>query len=166
MSFMWTNRFWQAEFWTLLFILLVLGLMGSLFDRTAECIGAVIFAYLVWNLIQLSRLYFWLTKSRALYPPSAPGIWGEIFNYIYNLQRRNRAEKKTLQDIISEFRASTRALEDGVLIISNQGDIRWFNKAAEGLIGLKSGTDIGQRLFNWLRHPNFIGQLLQRHAQG
>ena len=53
---MWTNRFWQAEFWTLAFIIVVMGLIGSLFDRAAACIAVIIFAYLVWNLVQLSRL--------------------------------------------------------------------------------------------------------------
>ncbi|NVK22467.1 MAG: phosphate regulon sensor histidine kinase PhoR [Kangiellaceae bacterium] len=156
MPTLWTNRYWQAELWTLLFIMLVVGLIGSLFERAAECIALIVFVYLVWNLVQLSRLYHWLVKSKAIFPPSAPGVWGEIFNHIYNLQRRNRIEKKKLQEIISEFRASTRALKDGVLIISNHGEIRWFNKAAESLIGLKPGSDIGQRLFNLLRHPNFI----------
>lgn len=153
---MWTNRYWQAEFWTLAFIILVVGLIGSLFDRAAACIAVIIFAYLCWNLIQLSRLYHWLVKSKSLYPPSAPGIWGEIFNYLYVLQRKNRKELKKLKGIISEFRASTSALKEGALIISNQGEIRWFNKASEKLLGLKASTDIGQRLFNLLRHPSFI----------
>jgi len=153
---MWTNRYWQAEFWTLAFIIVVMGLIGSLFDRAAACIAVIIFGYLVWNLIQLSRLYKWLVKSRALYPPSAPGIWGEIFNHLYVLQRKNRKELKKLKGIISEFRASTSALREGALIISNQGEIRWFNKASEKLLGLKASTDIGQRLFNLLRHPSFI----------
>ncbi|MBD3654707.1 phosphate regulon sensor histidine kinase PhoR [Kangiella sp.] len=153
---MWTNRYWQTEVWTLAFIILVVGLIGSLFDRAAASIAVVIFAYLFWNLVQLSRLYKWLVKSRALYPPSAPGIWGEIFNHLYVLQRKHRKELKKLKGIISEFRASTSALKDGALIISNQGEIRWFNRAAERLLGLKSSTDIGQRLFNLLRHPSFI----------
>lgn len=153
---MWTNRYWQTEFWTLAFILVVIGLIGSLFDKAAACIAVIIFSYLVWNLIQLSRLYKWLVKSKSLYPPSAPGIWGEIFNHLYVLQRRNRKELKKLKGIISEFRASTSALKEGALIISNQGEIRWFNKASEKLLGLKASTDIGQRLFNLLRHPSFI----------
>ncbi|GAA4357808.1 phosphate regulon sensor histidine kinase PhoR [Kangiella marina] len=153
---MWTNRYWQTEFWTLAFVILVVGLIGSLFDRAAASIAVIIFGYLVWNLVQLSRLYKWLVKSRSLYPPAAPGIWGEIFNHLYVLQRKNRKELKKLKGIISEFRASTSALREGALIISNQGEIRWFNKASEKLLGLKASTDIGQRLFNLLRHPSFI----------
>lgn len=153
---MWTNRYWQTEFWTLAFITLVVSLIGSLFDRAAACVAVILFAYLLWNLVQLSRLYYWLVKSKSLYPPSAPGIWGEVFNYLYVLQRKNRKELKKLKGIISEFRASTSALREGALIISNQGEIRWFNKASEKLLGLKASKDIGQRLFNLLRHPNFI----------
>ncbi|PXF63839.1 phosphate regulon sensor histidine kinase PhoR [Kangiella spongicola] len=153
---MWTNRHWQAEFWTLAFITLVVSLIGSLFGKAAVCIAIILFAYLLWNLIQLSRLFYWLVKSKSLYPPSAPGIWGEVFNHLYVLQRKNRKELKKLKGIISEFRASTSALREGALIISNQGEIRWFNKASEKLLGLKANTDIGQRLFNLLRHPNFI----------
>ncbi|WP_251359168.1 phosphate regulon sensor histidine kinase PhoR [Kangiella sp. TOML190] len=153
---MWKNRYWQTELWALLFILFVTGLIGSLFNKAALVVALVLLAYLIWNLVQLSRLFHWLFVSRAMYPPSAPGIWGEIFNQLYTSQRKHRKDLKKLSDIISEFRESTRALKEGAMIISNQGEIRWFNKACERLLGLKASTDIGQRLFNLLRHPDFI----------
>ncbi len=153
---MWKHRYWQAELWTLLFTLFVIGLIGSLFNKTAVFIAVIIFAYLVWNLIQLSRLFHWIFVSKAIYPPVAPGVWGEIFNQLYNRQRKHRKDLKKLNSIISEFRDSTRALKEGAMIISNLGEIRWFNKASAKLLGLKPSVDIGQRLFNLLRHPDFI----------
>ncbi|MRX28587.1 phosphate regulon sensor histidine kinase PhoR [Kangiella sp. HZ709] len=153
---MWKSRYWQAELWTLLFIAFVVGLIGSLFSKAALFIAVILFGYLVWNLIQLSRLFHWAFISKAIYPPSAPGIWGELFNQLYQRQRKHRKDLKKLNSIISEFRDSTRALKEGAMIISNLGEIRWFNKAASKLLGLKPSLDLGQRLFNLLRHPDFI----------
>ncbi len=153
---MWKNRFWQSELWALLFILFVLGLIGSLFDKAALLIAVVLFFYLLWQLVQLSRLFHWVFISKAIYPPSAPGVWGEVFNQLYSRQRKHRKDLKKLNNIVSEFRDSTRALKEGAMIISNLGQIRWFNKASAKLLGLKPSTDIGQRLFNLLRHPDFI----------
>lgn len=153
---MWKNRYWQAELWAILFALLLAALFGSLFEQSFTFVAVILFAYLFWHLFQLSRLFHWIFISKAIYPPAAPGVWGEVFNQLYNRQRKHRADLKKLNDIVSEFRDSTRALKEGAMIISNIGEIRWFNKAAAKLIGLKSSVDIGQRLFNLLRHPDFI----------
>lgn len=153
---MWKSHYWQAEFWTVLLCTITLGFLGSIFSLGSVFVAIILTAYLIWHLYQLSRLFHWVFISKAIYPPSALGIWGEVFNHLYNQQRKHRSDLKKLNSVIAEFRDSTRALKEGALIISNIGEIRWFNKAAAKLIGLKQSIDIGQRLFNLLRHPDFI----------
>jgi two-component system, OmpR family, phosphate regulon sensor histidine kinase PhoR len=58
-----------------------------------------------------------------------------------------------------ELRRSTAALPDGVIILSSQNDIVWFNRQAARLLGLKRPVDIGLRVDNLIRSPEFVRYL-------
>jgi two-component system phosphate regulon sensor histidine kinase PhoR len=57
------------------------------------------------------------------------------------------------------LRRSTAALPDGVIILSTQSDIVWFNRQAARLLGLKRPVDIGLRVDNLIRSPEFVHYL-------
>jgi two-component system phosphate regulon sensor histidine kinase PhoR len=61
--------------------------------------------------------------------------------------------------LFRELRRSTAALPDGVIILSSQSDIVWFNRQAARLLGLKRPVDIGLRIDNLIRAPEFIHYL-------
>ncbi|MEQ4605257.1 MAG: DUF3329 domain-containing protein, partial [Pseudomonas amygdali] len=47
--------------------------------------------YLAWTLKQLLRLHDWLSSHKADEPPpDGYGLWGEVFDSIYHLQRRDQ----------------------------------------------------------------------------
>ena len=47
--------------------------------------------YLGWHLQQLLRLHKWLrTRQGDEAPPDGYGLWGEVFDSIYHLQRRDQ----------------------------------------------------------------------------
>ena len=58
-----------------------------------------------------------------------------------------------------ELRRSTAALPDGVIILSAQNDIVWFNRQAARLLGLKRPVDVGLRVDNLIRSPEFVRYL-------
>ncbi len=152
---MWNNRYWYAEIFAVVFATFVVALMMSLYGKAALGISIILFIYLVWHLIQLSRLFHWIfTKSSERL--DAPGVWGELFYQLHKRQRTQRKHVSKLNSVIEEFMDSTRALKEGAMMISNLGEVRWFNQAAENLLGLKSKDDIGKRLFNLLQHPDFV----------
>jgi two-component system phosphate regulon sensor histidine kinase PhoR len=137
---------WLAEFWRyalLIGISLTIGLLaGSLAAGLA--LGSTL--YLVWNLYNLYRLERWLGKGRKLEPPSAPGVWGEIYRHLYLLQRRNRSRKRKLKNYLKRFRESTAVTPDAMVVLGGQGEILWWNVAAEELFGLHSPEDVGGSL--------------------
>jgi two-component system phosphate regulon sensor histidine kinase PhoR len=59
--------------------------------------------------------------------------------------------------MLAQFQASAEALPDGAVVMEARGEIAWFNTAARALLGLRSPQDVGQRLVNLLRHPDFTG---------
>jgi two-component system phosphate regulon sensor histidine kinase PhoR len=89
-------------------------------------------------------------------PPDGYGLWGEVFDSIYHLQRRNQRARGRLQAVIDRVQESTAALNDAVIMLDSQGNLEWWNRAAETLLGLKTPQDSGQSITNLLRDPRFI----------
>lgn len=103
----------------------------------------------------LIRLRLWLQRPKRRELPEPGGLWGEVFDGLLDLQRKNRKKKKRLAAMLSEFQASTAALPDGAVVLGERGEIAWFNSAARRLLGLRLPQDIGIRVPNLVRHPAF-----------
>ncbi|MCY1287523.1 Phosphate regulon sensor protein PhoR [compost metagenome] len=113
-------------------------------------------AYLCWTLVQLLRLYKWLKQHQPDEPPpDGYGLWGEVFDSIYHLQRRDQRVRGRLQAVIDRVQESTAALKDAVVMLDSDGNLDWWNRAAETLLGLKTPQDSGQPVTNLIRHPRF-----------
>lgn len=125
-----TGWFWQAQ---------VLALLWLLVRNTR-------------NLVTLRR---WLERPKLVELPITTGIWADVFDGLLILQKRNRKRKRRLAAILSEFQSSTAALPDGAIVLGLAGEIVWFNQAAQALVGLRQPQDLGLRVANLVRHPNF-----------
>ncbi len=151
---MWT--FALARLAGILLLGLVLGwLVGPvwLWILAAACL------YLGWQLLNLYRLDRWLRLRSQINPPDMGGIWGDIVAQIVRLHRRKQFHKQRLVQLFRELRRSTAALPDGVIILSAQSEIVWFNRQAARLLGLKRPIDVGLRIDNLIRAPEFIHYL-------
>src|SRR5450755_3689493 len=115
--------------------------------------------YLGWKLVTLYRLDRWLRLRSQIDPPNFGGIWGDIVAQIVRLHRRKQFHKQRLVQLYRELRRSTAALPDGVIILSSQHEIVWFNRQAARLLGLKRPVDIGLRIDNLIRAPEFVRYL-------
>jgi two-component system phosphate regulon sensor histidine kinase PhoR len=120
---------------------------------TAACL------YLAWQLLNLYRLDRWLRLRSQIDPPNIGGIWGDIMGQVVRLHRRKQYHKQRLVQLYRELRQSTAALPDGVIILSKQHEIVWFNRQAARLLGLKRPIDVGLRIDNLIRSPEFAHYL-------
>ncbi|MGM0632297.1 MAG: phosphate regulon sensor histidine kinase PhoR [Pseudomonadota bacterium] len=143
-------------------LLLLLGgllLAGLVSGQTAWVIAAGLFLYLVYTMLQLRRLHRWLYSpdaSQSGQPPESLGLWGDVFDGIYQLQRRERDASNYLKSIIDRAQESTAALEMAVIMINRRGHLEWWNPAAERLLGLHRDHDRNQPVVNLLRQPEFV----------
>ena len=115
--------------------------------------------YLAWQLANLYRLDRWLRLRSQIDPPTIGGIWGDVVGQVVRLHRRKQFHKQRLVQLYRELRRSTAALPDGVIILSRQNEIVWFNRQAARLLGLKRPVDIGLRVDNLIRTPEFVHYL-------
>lgn len=119
-------------------------------------LAAGVALYLGWTLKQLLRLHDWLRNHQPdEAPPDGYGLWGEVFDSIYHLQRRDQRVRGRLQAVIDRVQESTAALKDAVVMLDSEGNLEWWNRAAETLLGLKTPQDSGQPVTNLVRHPRF-----------
>ncbi|MBB2494119.1 phosphate regulon sensor histidine kinase PhoR [Aquipseudomonas ullengensis] len=140
----------------LLLLLAGCGLLGLISGQYAWALVLGLGAYLAWHVKQLLRLHRWLRERQPdEAPPEGYGLWGEIFDNIYHLQRRDQRVRGRLQAVIDRVQESTAALRDAVIMLDSDGNLEWWNLAAETLLGLKTPQDSGQSIANLVRHPRF-----------
>lgn len=111
--------------------------------------------YLAFMFHQLWRLNRWLLRKNEEPPPEASGIWGEVFDNIYHLQRRQQQEKQNLQAVINRVQEITSALKDGIILLDWRGHLDFWNPAAQRLLGFHT-KDQGLSVINFIRHPKFV----------
>lgn len=149
----------RAAWWVELQRLILAGLAGWFFGWLSGAphlgLAAGFFTIVLLHLRMLYLLVQWTIRPQQVELPDSDGIWGQVFDELYALQRRNRKRKKKLASILAEFQASTAALPDGAVVVSPVGNIAWFNNAAQALLGLRAPQDIGNRIHNLMRHPQF-----------
>src|ERR1700727_1719379 len=154
MAAMWT--FALARLAGMLLLGLCLGLLiGPIW---LWILGAACF-YLAWQLLNLYRVDRWLRLRSQIDPPNIGGIWGDIIAQVIRLHRRKQYHKQRLVQLYRELRRSTAALPDGVIILSPQHEIVWFNRQAARLLRRRRPVDVGLRCYNLIQAPEFAHYL-------
>jgi len=128
---------------------------GSIWLGVSGALGL----YLAWNLWQLRQLHFWLQHRSVVDPPDAMGSWGDVVAQVVRLHRRKRFHKERLTRLFRELRRSTAAMPDGVVLLDPNGEILWFNRKAGEMLDLSRRADLGLRIDNLVRNPDFVRYL-------
>ena len=144
----------KAELRRLLIIVAICFCIGLFTGQLGWALFIGVSLYSVFMFQQMHRLNVWLRVANDE-PPEASGLWGEIFDNIYHLQRNQHTETKNLQAVIKRIQEITSALKDGIIILDWRGHLDFWNPAAHRLIGFHS-ADQGQSVINFIRHPKFV----------
>ncbi len=116
-------------------------------------------AYLCWQLVTLFRVEWWVRHRGFAEPPDIGGPWGEVITQIVRLHRRKRFHKQRFVQLFRQIQRSTAALPDGVVILNDQREIVWFSRMAAQLLFLRRPADLGLRIDNLVRQPDFVRYL-------
>ncbi|ACE84230.1 phosphate regulon sensor histidine kinase PhoR [Cellvibrio japonicus] len=117
--------------------------------------------YIINHFLQLHKLHSWTTRSDQP-PPESTGLWGELFDSLYQLQRHQKLEKEQLQAVIKRIQEITSALKDGIIILDWRGHLDFWNPAAHRMLALNT-KDQGQSVINFIRHPKFVSYFEERN---
>ena len=153
-----TQAWWFAA--GRLFATALVGLvLGWLFANVWIGLGLALALHLGWQLTNLFRLEWWLRHRSFADPPDVGGVFGEIIAQIVRLHRRKRFHKQRFVQLMRQLQRSTAALPNGVVILNAQREIMWFNRMAARLLDLRRTADLGLRIENLLRSPQFARYL-------
>jgi two-component system phosphate regulon sensor histidine kinase PhoR len=136
-------------------------LLGLWFGSAGWWLAAALALYVVHvlrNVLLLDRV---LDGHKRVPLFATRGLWAEIFARVDRIRAKARNRKKKYHRLLREVRESTGALSDGGIILNADHEIVWFNPAATTLLGLNPATDIGNRIDNLLRHPDFVAYLAE-----
>src|SRR6202045_1593276 len=125
-------------------------------------LAAALALHLAWVLVNLARLEWWLRHRNYADPPDFGGVGGEIIAKIVRLHRRKRFHKQRFVQPMRQLQRSTAALPNGVVILNAQREIMWFNRMAARLLSLRRTADLGMRIENLLREPEFVRYLAKQ----
>lgn len=142
----------RSLFWALASLIII----GLLIGQLAWVLVIGLFAYLVWTIVQSVRLHRWLySKHDEQGIPQSYGLWGDLFEGIYQLQFQNKQTQNHLKSLVNRVQMSTNALKDAVIMTNSEGAMDWWNFAAGDLLGFRLDTDRGQLISNLIRNPAF-----------
>ncbi|HCH0975866.1 TPA: phosphate regulon sensor histidine kinase PhoR [Vibrio parahaemolyticus] len=150
---------WKKLAWELAFFYTPWVIVGWIFGYMPWLLLAATALQLVWHLHNQVRLSSWLWDEKRLTPPSGSGNWESLFNGLYRLQQRQRRKRKELTNLIRRFRNGAESLPDAVVVFRAEGNIVWFNRLAQHLLGFHWPEDSGQPISNLIRTPDFIKYL-------
>jgi two-component system phosphate regulon sensor histidine kinase PhoR len=120
-------------------------------------VAIALFIWALYQVKQFNRLSEWLLDRDELNePPESSGHWGEVFDELSRLNRRQASRENLLRNVINRFQESTTALSDAIVIVDSNNNLEWWNTSANRLLGLNDRSDRGKPIMNLLRDPRFI----------
>ena len=57
------------------------------------------------------------SRLRRASLPDAPPVWEDVYGRIYQMQQRNRRQKRKLGALLSKFQTSTAAMPDAIVVL-------------------------------------------------
>jgi two-component system, OmpR family, phosphate regulon sensor histidine kinase PhoR len=133
--------------------------VGLFFGHVGRAVGVVLALLLIRQLYLLQRVLLWLRADRVDLAPDAGGVWGDVIGLILRLFRRKQYHKRRMRQLLRELRHSTAAIPDGVVMLNPAAEILWFNRSAGVLLKLRNRGDVGLRIDNLVRRPEFVHYL-------
>ena len=146
----------SADLRRLLTFLLPATFLGLIIEELFLTLVLALSSYIFFFHLKLSRTLKWIKNRREDFPTNLGVIPDALDNVILSvseLRKRQRSRKKQLRNILKEFRQATKALPDAVVSLDNENTIRWANKTAIRLLGIKIPDDVGRRIINVVREP-------------
>jgi len=127
--------------------------------RWQTSLGWVVFALAAGLLLVVrrrnaGRAALWIMSPDSE-PPADVGPWDDVVAALYRRIRDQDATIQELEETSTGAMAAGQALPVGVVTLTTDLQIRWFNLAAEKQLHLQPEHDLGQNLQNIIRAPAF-----------
>jgi len=154
------SRIWSSEASALIAAALALGVLGQLIGNWFIASVLTFGAYILWLYHRLVKLERWVsqgTKTSRVYDDD--GFIGIIIRQLYQQKKNYNQRKKRTKSILRQLNRNISALPDATVLLNDELEIVWCNEPARYLLSIRSPQDLGSRIGNLLRAPEFLSYL-------
>ena len=158
------SRIWSSELPALLVALVALLAIGLLGGNWLLASLLTLGGYIGWLYGRLLKLERWVargTKASEVYDDD--GFLGYIIRELYKQKKSANRRKKKTKEILRRLNRNIAALPDATVLLNDDLEIEWCNAPARYLLNIRSPQDLGYRITNLLRFPEFL-QYLEDYA--
>jgi len=150
--------FWYKDFFQYAVAIALAYILSLFTGYFSDLLLLVCFAIIIQQSLSLIQLESWLSNGAEAKNTPRHGLLADIYHHIFQIKKTNKKRKKKLITIIEQFRHSTAALPDAVVVLGDHDEISWFNDAAKNMLGLRS-TNKGQAIPLFIPNSDFVGLL-------
>jgi len=154
------KRIWASESWAIMSVVMVTLFFGTLTGYWMLSVLLALAGYICWLYYRLLKLEKWVsrgTKTSKAYDDH--GFIGVIIRQLYRQKKSYNERKKKTKDILGRLNRNISALPDATVLLNEFHEIEWCNEPAHYLLAIDMRHDIGQRITNLIRHPEFLRYL-------
>ena len=138
----------------------LIALAGLILGVLPETLLAALTCFLGYHGVSFYRLERWLRVSRKSRPPKLFGVWRAVADSIVRRHGRYRQRQQHLVALMDRLSDSVKAMPDGTIILSESGEMLWWNELAARYLGLQWPRDRFLRIGNLIRHPDFAEHII------
>ncbi|MGD8350822.1 MAG: phosphate regulon sensor protein PhoR [Gammaproteobacteria bacterium] len=154
------SRIWSTEAPALMAAALALAILGLLIGNWFLACLLTLGGYILWLYHRLVKLEKWInqgTKASQVYDDD--GFVGIIIRQLYQQKKNYNQRKKRTKAILRQLNRNISALPDATVLLNDELEIVWCNEPARYLLNIRSPHDLGSRIGNLLRAPEFLAYL-------
>ncbi len=122
-------------------------------------VSAVLGVMLIRQLGQVEQLLRWAREPIGAPVPDGRGVWQEVFSALHRRARQGSDMRQKLAAALDRLREASQAMPDGMIIVSGDDVVQWFNGKAALQFGLDLARDLNLPLLNIVRQPDFADYL-------
>lgn len=145
--------------------LVVVFLTGWIFSQFTLLLLIFLVTYIIWHASCAFTFYRWLQKNLKSKPPGLAGIWREMANLLEEKKQLRIKSIQRMRHAIKRNSQLTHAIDEGILVLSDDFSIRSWNVAAKEQLGLQP-SDLGYPLTSLIREPALAKYLMQDKIKG
>lgn len=150
------GQIWSREFPALLAVAIAMVMLGLLLENWFLAATLSLGAYIAWIYQRMARLESWIrkgTKVSQVYDDG--GFFGIIVRQLYQQKKNYNQRKKRTKAILGTLNRNISALPDATILLNRDFEIDWCNEPARYLLSIRSPQDLGYRISNLIRDPDF-----------
>jgi two-component system phosphate regulon sensor histidine kinase PhoR len=140
-------------------IILAISLLGGLMFGTLAALSILSIGLLLlvfYHTHHLAQLERWAQSEMDTPVPLGSWVWEQAFANLYRLVRRHKEVEKNLTATLARMREASEAMPDGMVVLTGDNHIEWFNQRATSYLGLDPDHDVGQPFANLVRQPEIV----------